>query len=149
MPSTNARLATDEDRRRERVLGPDGRRVATVASGDRGRSAPGSRGAIQRSNTRWSPLACGPASAATARRSASAGDEPGDAEHECGEQRHADHALRDPVGPGVDPFDRLIHRRDPIPADPTVRQLRCSAADTGLTSSPFGCFPKCTRDSLR
>ena len=91
--------------------GPGRSAPATRGFGRRCRPRAGSRGAIQRSKTRWSPFACGPPSAPTARSSASAGHEPRDAEDERGEQGHADRALRDPVGPGVDPLDRLVHRR--------------------------------------
>ena len=110
MPSANARLATTRIAAAERVLGPHVDRGDTGSMSGVARLA-GSRGAIQRSNTRCKPLACGPASAATARSNASARNEPRDAEHEGGEQRHAHRALRHPIGPGVDPLDRLVHRR--------------------------------------
>ena len=79
----------------------------------------------------------GPPSAPTARSSASAGDEPRDPEDECREERDADGALRDPVGPGVDPFDRLIHRRHPNPTRlPRDLCATCDSRDHLRTCGP-------------
>ena len=53
----------------------------------------------------------------------------------------------DPVGPGVDPFDRLIHRRDPI-GRPRVVNSGAQPRHTGHII--IVCvLPETARDSLR
>ena len=48
-------------------------------------------------------------------------DDPWEAKDECAEDGNADHSLRHPIGPGVNPLDRLVHRRN---LDPPPNQSR-------------------------
>ena len=151
------RQARDRQDRRRRARpgrGPSRRRPARSRRDVAPTPAAGARSSVR--TRRWRTLAWGPTSAPIASTTRERGNEPRDPEHEGGEQRDADHALRDPVGPGVDHLDRLvhrstrlIHRRATLIAEPrAVASLSASTLTTRVLIGPqarSALFPKRAR----